>query len=61
MCLPALDSRSPARGTMDQLGMVDVHVAAGTDGGASGDAGDLLAAAVGPHFMLVLVDCATTS
>ena len=25
-------------GTMDQLGMVDVHVAAGTDGGASGDA-----------------------
>jgi hypothetical protein len=27
-----------ARGTMDQLGLPEVHVAAGTDGGASGDA-----------------------
>ena len=38
-CLaPATMRARLARGTLDQLGMDDVHVAAGTDGGASGEA-----------------------
>lgn len=41
-CLaPATMRARLARGTMDQLGMYDVHIAAGTDGGGSGDASSI--------------------